>query len=178
MNYRFVIQASNPRALRQFDPNDASLSDAVQTVFPLETEYALMIWNWVYIPLSYKYDLSLMADDSVALVEEMTSEERGRRVIQWPSNTFAATWKVEWGDGKATVDAVWDSVLGDTEAQLKAKPTIVVPTVDFVSEWRRPLEVIAAALEGAGYTARALHGLARMKAAIDRTGGGGILYRE
>jgi len=94
MTYRFAIQASNPRFLAHFDAGDASLSDAIQTVFPLEAEYALIVWNWVYIPITYKYDLSLMTEDIIGLIELMMSERSGNQTIQWPSSTFAATWSV------------------------------------------------------------------------------------
>src|SRR5882762_374566 len=112
MEYRFVIQASNPRTLSQFDPDDSSLFDAIQTVFPLEAEYALLTWNWVYIPLDYKYDWCLLVDEVISLVECMTSEQSGSRTIHWPSNTFSAVWDVEWADGKVTVNATWKCVLG------------------------------------------------------------------
>src|SRR5438067_2089483 len=156
MTYSFVIQASNPRALVCFDADDASLSDAIQTVFPLEAEYALLTWNWIYVPLSYKYDLSLMVDDIIALVEAMTSEEGGHKSIRWPSNTFAATWNIDWKGGEATITATWECVIGSTEGLLNSRPIVVVGFRDFVREWRRPLEVVTSALESAGYTAQAL----------------------
>ena len=60
MMYRFTIQASSPRVVRRFDQSDQSLADALQTLFPVETEFALLVGNWVYLPLNYKYDWSLI----------------------------------------------------------------------------------------------------------------------
>jgi hypothetical protein len=178
MSYRFAIQASNPRFVSEFDVNDTNLSDAIQTVFPLETEYALLVWNWVYVPLTYKYDLSLMVDDMIGLVEVMISEPSGNLTIQWPSNTFAATWRIGWDSGTTKVQAEWLCVLGDTEAMLATKPNIVVQTADFIAEWRRPLEVIVSGLDAAGYNATNLPGIGRLQALVGKIGHCGMLYRE
>ena len=178
MSYRFLIQASCPRFVAQLDAEDASLSDAIQTISVLDTEYAVLVWNWVYVPLSYKYDLSLMVDDVLGLLEVMISEPHGSRRIQWPSNTFFATWDVEWDGESATVQAEWICVLGDTQAMLANKPKIVVPRTDFIEEWRRPLMVIAAALEAAGYDGANLSGMKRLEDVLRKIARCGILYRE
>jgi hypothetical protein len=178
MAYRFVIQASNPRSVRATSQEDASLSDAIQSVFLLDTENAFLVWNWIYVPLSYKYDLSLMVTDAVELVDAMTAEDIGHQVIEWPSNTFAATWKIDWADGQATIVATWDCVVGNTEVLLNAKSTVVIGVREFLREWRRPFEIIASALEDAGYTGDALPGVARLRRAIAKIDRPGILYAE
>ena len=55
----FYIQASNPRALK---PSfiEENLSAAIESVFPMNTENAILFWNHIAIPLSYKYDISYM----------------------------------------------------------------------------------------------------------------------
>lgn len=176
--YRFAVQASNPRSLTAFDTDDQSLSDAIQTVFPLETEYALIVWNWVYIPLSYKYDISMMAEDLIKLIELMFSKESGSRTIQWPSNTFASTWSVEWNNETTTVKAEWDCVLGETEPVLATKPIILLRTADFINEWKRLLETVGEALTAAGYTPEHLVGMRSLNEVIGRISHYGILYRD
>lgn len=177
MHYRFTIQASNPRSLQKFDPSDATLSDAMQTVFPLEAECAVMSWNWIHVLLTYGNDLSMMVDDVLSLVDRMLSEPNGTQTIAWPSNTFASTWRIEWNGDTTTVNADWLSVLGGVEHLLTDKSRIVVETGEFVSEWKRPLELITAALAGAGYGAN-LPGLDRLRAVAGKIARPGLLYRE
>lgn len=177
MSYQFSIQASSPRFMAQFDAEDTSLSDAIQTISVLETERAVLVWNWIYVPLTYKYDLSLMVDDVLGMIEAMISEPCGNRRIQWPSNTFAATWDIEWDSETVSVQAEWTCVLGDTEAMLAAKPNIVIKRTDFLEEWRRPLMVIAAGLNEAGYDAANLPGMERLQDVVRKIGRCGILYR-
>ena len=51
----FSVQASNPKYWKNvLDEEDSSLSDAIETIFPLNTEYAFLEWNHIFIPLSYK----------------------------------------------------------------------------------------------------------------------------
>jgi hypothetical protein len=176
MESRFAIQASRPRTTAERDSGDETLSDAIQTVFPLETEFALMIWNWVYIPIHYKYDVSIMTDDIVDLVDAILASPTGHQTIQWASSTFAATWKVDWTPETTTVHAEWDTVLGDVEAALRAKPAIQVATSDFVAEWRELLDVVAEALAASGYDD--LEGLQRLKGVAARVRSRGILYRD
>jgi hypothetical protein len=176
MNYRFAVQASNPRSLVAFDAEDQSLSDAIQTVFPLEAEYALIVWNWIYIPLNYKYDVSLIVDDLIELVEAISMNSNGKRVIMFPSNTFSATWDIEWNTETITIDAEWHSVLGNTEAMLALRPKVVVATTDFICEWKCLLETVAKALNNADYRCEGVAGLRRLQDIIGKLHSHGILY--
>lgn len=176
-NSHFSIQASNPRTLIRYDANDTTLSEAIQTVFPLETEHAIMSWNWIYVPLSYKYDLSMMIDDIIALANDVLSSPQGSRTIHWPSNTFASLWTIDWTHPNITVEAEWTSVVGDTESMLSARSKVTMGAVDFVEEWKQPLELIMGSLTSAGYGASLL-GMDRLLAVVGRIGRPGILYRE
>ena len=62
-HFNFYIQANNPRVLKEHDLEDKNISDAMETIFPLYTESAVMMWNHICVPLSYKYDISYMMDD-------------------------------------------------------------------------------------------------------------------
>ncbi|MEO7594939.1 MAG: hypothetical protein ABI134_27225, partial [Byssovorax sp.] len=79
MATEFFIQSSNPRSSSECDADDASLCDAVQTVFPMATESMIMVWSGVYIPLGYKYDVSLMVDDIIDLCNDILLTKEGRR---------------------------------------------------------------------------------------------------
>jgi hypothetical protein len=173
----FLIQASNPRPLRAHDPDDESLSDAIQTVFPLDSEWAFLVWNGVYVPLSYKYDLSLMVDDIVWMLEEMLLRTTGNRVINWPSNTFSATWEMTWNEGVVKVSARWDCVLGGVEALLRGRPTISVRKSEFIAEWKTPLMIVEQTLRLAGYATDQVPSLMRLSAIIAKLPEKGVLYR-
>jgi hypothetical protein len=60
---------------------------------------------------------------------------------------------------------------------LAAKPNIVIKRTDFLEEWRRPLMVIAAGLNEAGYDAANLPGMERLQDVVRKIGRCGILYR-
>lgn len=177
MSYRFAIQASNPRSSKTGNAGDRTLEDAMETVFPLEAEYAILIWNWIYVPLTYKYDLSLMVRDIVRVVDSVLSHATGSTTVQWPSNTFAATWRIEWEARSIRIDAEWTCVLGDVEALLCGRPTVVMTPNRFVAEWKRPLEIIAAALSRAGYTEE-LVGMPDLLAVLNKIEQRGSLYEE
>ncbi|WP_199242809.1 hypothetical protein [Vitiosangium sp. GDMCC 1.1324] len=175
MTIIFLIQSSSPRSLRIHDPSDESLSDAIQTVFPMNTEWAFMVWDGVYIPLGYKYDISLLTDDVIWLLEEMALSKQGTRTIHWSSNTFSAIWHTSWDEEVVKVDAQWNCVLGGVRPLLGS--SISIEKQAFVSEWKSLLVVVEKALDTAGYTESQLPALAHLRKAIDMTPGNGALYR-
>lgn len=102
----------SPRTVQIHDAADDSLCAALETVFPLYTEDAIINWNHVYVPVSYKYDLSVMVDDVLQIIEALQSSPQGRLVNHWPSNTFAASWEIDWKDGMLKIHSEWTSVVG------------------------------------------------------------------
>lgn len=176
MTIEFSIQASNPRVLRTYDSNDESLSDAIQTVFPLDTEWALITWNGIFTPLNYKYDWSLLADDVIALLDDMLANARGAKTIHWPSNTFSSIWSITWTDETVVVRAQWNCVLGGLLDLLRAKPIVTTSKSRFMAEWKRPLQVIGDALRTAGYSVEQLPSLAQLEAVCAKVPGSGELY--
>ena len=56
----FYIQTSNPYIANKTNADDNKLSEAIESIFPMDTEELILFWNHVGIPLSYKYDISYM----------------------------------------------------------------------------------------------------------------------
>lgn len=152
MTSSFVIQTSQPRVEPSFDPEDRSLSDATQSVFPLFTEDMFVVWNHIYIPLGYKYEVSFVIDDALDLVEAILTNMVGRHTIHWPSNTFASSWVVEWCPSRVSIEATWRSAPGGTESLLKESGPVEVPAEAFTAEWKRPFELVSGAIRSAGYS--------------------------
>lgn len=178
MATEFFIQSSNPCSSSECDADDASLSDAVQTVFPMETERMIMIWSGIYIYLGYKYDVSLMVDDIIDLCNDILQTKDGRRCVHWPSNTFAAVWDVAWDSSAVIVNAQWNRVVGGIEAILASKPSISVPRADFLAEWKRPLEIAEGALQRAGYKPEQIPRLVALHDLVARLPQYGRLYSD
>jgi hypothetical protein len=172
----FIIQASCPRASRVHDPGDETLSDALQTVFASDTESALIGWNWVYVPLGYKYDFSIIINDVLDMIEKLDNSPNGQHRVHWPSSTFSAIWHMQWRSGKLNVHAEWHCVLGGTESMLASKPDIDIASEDFIAEWRRPLQLAERALTDAGYSVAQIAGLARLRAVLAKIARDGVLY--
>lgn len=122
----FQIQASNPRALQTFDPDDASVSDAMQTIFLMNIEDAHMKWNGIHVPLSYKYTISFMMSDLLAIICRLTNEAAGSLTNRWPTNDLEATWHIEWNGEALAIRSEWETVVGGTVHLLTARPTIAI----------------------------------------------------
>lgn len=172
----FQIQASSPRSTGAHDPEDSTLSEAVQVVFPMEAEAAVLEWNHVPVLLSYRYDVSICLDDVIEMLTAVMSCDRGTYETEWPSNSFHARWQLEWEAGHLRITADWTSVHGDLTELLNRTGPVRVATADFVAEWREPIGRVLDGLRACGYTAdriRGLRELQRLHAALPRSG---VLY--
>lgn len=174
----FWIQASSPECTSEFDEEDQTLSDAIQTVFPMMTERAIMVWKSIYIPLCYKYDISCMMDDILSVLEKLRSHSSGTISIHWASNTFANIWNIVWFEDTVTIQPKWGSVLGHTEEILNSKGSVTLPKLTFISEWKKILFNVISALIESGYNKEGLPGMGRLIFEYNAIGSQGLLYQN
>lgn len=178
MSSQFWIQVGSPRWHGQVESDATSLDEAVDSVFLRDTEDALIVWNHVYIPLSYKYDVAIILLDVIAMIETLLDNEAGEWQIDWPSNTFLARWNFKWKREDLVVTALqWLSVVGDTEEILRGRPALSIGKMEFVCEWKALLERVHVALLGAGFSACSFSEIERLGSTISRIPSYGILYR-
>jgi hypothetical protein len=177
----FFLQAGSPSSLAVLDPDALDLSLASQRVFPWVTEPLVMFWHGAPVALSYKYDVSVMLEDVICLVGEVSCSAEGFRALEWANSGFFARWILRWGAGRIQVVHEW---MDPHEARPEAafalealRRPVALPVVDFLAEWRRPLEIVSAALLDAGYGAEDLTRLPALDQAIARTGRRGWLYQ-
>ena len=131
----FWIQTGNPSVVPSptISP-ESDLAETVQAVFPMETEDAVIVWNHIRVPLSYKYDVSVVMEDVVGLSEFLLGSSKSTRV-SFGSDTFQAIWRIERLDRHIRVDSEWASVAGDIENVLNERRSLEIPTADFLAEW-------------------------------------------
>ncbi|MEQ7053300.1 hypothetical protein ABN764_21900 [Paenibacillaceae sp. P-4] len=158
----FIIQASCPRITGVFDSEAESLSDAIESSFPLLTENAVIVWNYVPILLGYKYDISIMIDDILEILEVLRKEDSGAKTIHWASNTFAHVWHLSWDSTQLVIKAKWGDVSGRTGQLLQNSGNVTLTKQSFSSEWKRVLQNLITALSKLGYSEEGLPGMKRL----------------
>lgn len=173
----FFIQASNPRFNDTLDTEDKVLSEAIESVFPLNTENAILTWNYICIPLSYKYDISYMIDDILCLLQDIETNNYGKKTIQWLPDTFRCNWLIEWCDDKIQIVSVWENVVGNFQGILNEKNKVSLSVTDFVSEWKEVLAVVIRGLECCGYNIYQINDMNLLLEVYKKINCSGILYR-
>jgi len=175
----FRLQASNPRTLLATNPDDTKIDEAMETVFPMLAEDAIMVWAGVHIPLDYKYVISWMFSDILIMLGKLLTETTGQWCNRWPVQEFEVTWKMAWDGDRLEIHSEWQSTPNFTESILAGRPsTIVVNKSDFVAEWKQPLCIIEQAIRKAGYDESQLVDLSELRRMIDAIPRSGILYRD
>jgi len=174
----FFIQASNPRFQYKADLNDNCLSEAIENAFPMNTENAIMTWNYVSIPLSYKYDLSYMIDDILKLIHVLRNNSNGNMVIHWLPDTFRCDWSIEWNEGIMKICSRWECTVGNLESILNMRNSVSLSISDFINEWKGVLEIIVKGLENCGYDKTKINGMENLITQCENIKNFGILYLE
>ncbi|MCX7746159.1 MAG: hypothetical protein N2645_04575 [Clostridia bacterium] len=172
----FYIQASCPRYTGVYDEEDYNLSTAIETIFPMMAEKAIMAWKSIYIPLCYKYDISYMLEDILNILENLRDKVIGELSLHWASDTFANVWKIKWDSKDVEINSEWGSVLGHTEELLKLKGPVVISKKLFANEWKRVLHNVIEGLKLSGYSADKLPGMDRLISEYNTIEKEGILY--
>jgi hypothetical protein len=165
---QFMIQASDPQPSNLVSPEDLSLGEAMETIFPLTTEFALLAWNDVYVPLTYKYDLSVMIDDIMKMLNKVVSIDDGTATICWPSNTFSSQWTLTWSTSGLSIAAVWESVIGGTEGLLNRVAYLEIDKNEFLFAWKPLLRKIRGCITAYSGSVDTKFLLVDLEATLDR----------
>lgn len=158
--------------------DDECLSDAIENTFPLNTESAMLVWNHISIPLSYKYDISYMMEDILDLILDLQEMERGKKVIHWLPDTFRCNWTISWEEGQLVIESQWECTVGHLERLLNSKPMLTLSTEVFISEWKEVLHTVIKGLKGCGYDENKIGGMKRLLERYNSIKEAGILYKE
>ena len=173
----FYIQASNPRFQESINIYDESLSDAIESVFPLNTENAILTWNYIRIPLSYKYDISYMIEDILQLLDELQNKEKGELRINWLPDTFRCDWLIKWSAENMEIQSRWECTVGHLENILNQKSNMELSKDVFISEWKRVLGIIITGLKNCGYSEDKIQHMAQLMKQYESINEEGQLYK-
>ena len=171
----FYIQASQPR-FQQPDFDDyEDLSCVLESVCRLDSESLIMRWDTGFCPFNYKYAVSDMSEDILALLTEIQSRESGELDFRWCSDEFRANWLVAWDAADISITATWEDIpFNLAEVFQKLDSRVTMSTSDFLAEWKKPLEVIYQAATSTHFPELNLD---RLRDVMERIPYYGVLYR-
>ena len=148
MSHSFMIDPGQPEPNVGIAGRAVDLQEAIQMCFPMDTCDARVQWGDVSIPLSYKYDLGIILDNIVGLMESCIE---GRPVdVRFGSDTFSASWSIRPLGDSVAVESNWYSVVGDTEVQLNRMAVQEIPKRYFLEQWCAVLRTMVVGVDSAG----------------------------
>lgn len=136
----FLIQPGRPAALK-IDVAE-NLADATGQMYPMENEDATLVWNRVPVRLGYRFDLAVMLDDLVPLLEVVQEPGFTGARVHWGSDTFNAEWTIHDAGGALRIESNWNSVSGGYAFLLNERSRVTVGVGWFVTEWLKVLRRI------------------------------------
>lgn len=152
MSAVFRIHPGHPRPNVGVAGIAADLSEAIAMCFPIDAADAEFVLRDVSVPLNYKYDLSVIVEDIVDLLEHCLRQESAK--VRLCSDTFNVSLSVRPKAESVALRADWHSVVGNKEKQLNEIPTVIVPARHFLEQWARLLEVAFQGLDRTGLVIR------------------------
>jgi hypothetical protein len=173
----FAIQVNNPKYFSCKDENSSTINEILQDIFPLCTESCILYWNHVCVPIGYKYDISVIFDDIVCMVEEILNNETGDLCIHWPSSTFRTDWMLLWDASTIAIESTWEGVMGGrlVENMLNSVGKLKIGKLEFLREWKMLIIKIVEILSECGTS---VPGIKETSELIERIDGKGILYTQ
>jgi hypothetical protein len=150
----FAIQVSNPAILSVKKKRQEDLAEALNAIFPDKTEEAYILWNWVPVRVSYKYDLSVMIEDILNMLIFLTASESGSYRVSFGSSTLNAEWQLNWNDNQLTIFSNWHSPADFYTDLLNSRNKLEINRDAFLWEWKAVLRKVIWAIENGEFTFR------------------------
>jgi hypothetical protein len=154
----FAIKITRSAVSPQFDPEDCSVAEAIETIYPHELGcIARMYWQGFSIGLNGLM-IAGIYNDIVKMLMFAKSEAHMFRG-SFLDTGMTAVWDIERITDHLTISATWTTatnVIGPNgikaeTAALRALPALVVSTTAFVQAWECVLRLIKEDLIVAGY---------------------------
>lgn len=175
----FYIQLSNPRINAMNVKNEVGITEVIEDLFPLGTEGLIICWSGVRFSLSYKYDIPVIFDDIIRMVENISSSQNGMINVFWPSNTFSSDWCISWKSESIQCNTVWESVGGGVESVLNSVSSLECGRNYFIGEWIAVLRMIKKKLVNSGVDLNLIIGIKELNELLDaRCDDVGYLYTK
>lgn len=173
----FYIQASNPTHLDkpEFIVDDTLLG-AIESVFPYETEDAILFWAGVYVPLRYKDVLSCIVSDVFWISKELRQRKSGTHTIVWGSQEFQCDWEFSWANGITEITFIRRGCIGLDE--LAHRSPVKIEIEQFIAEWEMPFLICRRALLACGYHTSNLIVMKELDLFLNSIAGRGYLYSD
>jgi hypothetical protein len=124
---KFFIQVGSPTlAAGTLGETAADFSEAITFAYAKDTEPAVLSWNHVLVAIDYHYDVSVMAEDVVDLLEELEDPGFPETCVNWGSSTFQGQWAIRATLGDLVLTSWWGEVHGSYEFLLNERSELTV----------------------------------------------------
>ncbi|MCU0435831.1 MAG: hypothetical protein MUC87_20395, partial [Bacteroidia bacterium] len=154
------------------------MGQAIHHIFPMTTEMAFIFWNGYFIPINYKYDISVCIDDIISCLEKILNPQSQKLTLTFGSDTFNGYWDIEIIGQQLQISAHWDSIRG-LEKYVNNQIPVKLNTNDFVAEWCGILTVIDNALvQNRISLIKEQYLVDRMRKIVALNNNKGVLYRD
>lgn len=178
LRYNFYVQTGAPRPRKAIHSGRSEIDDAVFESFDMHTEDACIVWNRVYIPLSYKYDISVILRDILNIIVTLTASTSGAFVNRFPSDTFQCMWSFKWTADDLRIEAVWNGLNGSLENFEALSTEISVSRSCFIGEWLELLRVVRDGVRYCGFDASVTEPLDSLLSECNGKYPRGLLYQD
>lgn len=146
----FTIVSGKPRIRRCRHPISDSLGGALQEAFEFESEDLTISWNDVAIPLEYKYDIAIIVDDLLEMLQQLLDLRGGELEVSFGSDTFNCVWHIRWGGGTVNIRPTWLGLRASVPQVEGLRRPVELGTIEFLKQWEPVLRDMVLAVRESG----------------------------
>lgn len=147
-NFHIEVGAPEKRSLQGSFAND--LSEAIEMAYPMESAAAQLVWCGRPLTLNYKYDVSVIIEDVIEMLEKCREGALRQIEVSFGSNTFNAVWKLDFRADALEVNAHWNCIVGGNETILNECPSVRIDRKHFAEQWMKLLRQVVSDIQLVG----------------------------
>ncbi len=174
----FYIQTGKPRPNKHAVAHVRSIGSAIFDTFEMHTEDACLVWDRIFVPLSYRYDLSVIINDILCIIKNLRKADSGAFHTYFPSDTFHCGWRFTWSGDDLRIEAIWDSLSGNLHDHDVLSAEIQVSRSCFIGEWVELLRVVRDGVRYCGFDASVTEPLDSLLSECEGKYPRGLLYQD
>ena len=178
LKYNFYIQTGKPSRNKNAAFTIHGLGDAIFDAFRLDTEQACIVWDRIYVPISYRNDLSVIIDEILFIIENLHKTESGDFQNYFSSNTFHCNWHFRWTEDDLRIEASWDSLSGQLHKHNVLSTEINCSRSCFIGEWLELLRVVRDGVRHSGFDSTVTEPLDSLLSECEGKYPRGLLYQD
>lgn len=136
----FHLQVAYVEPIQEIRQTFPRFTEAWQSIFARNREYAILSWNSIPLRFSYQEDLPTLLEPLLGFVQAIIEHPTGNYDLSLECRTFSTQWSAQWNEQVIQIKGDWNRMEGGFAEVLNDKThdinQVTVLKSEFLAEWK------------------------------------------